>query len=230
MGTWLILTGRRKERLEKLRESLTTTYGSKIHTLHFDVRNPTAVEHAVESLPGEFRDIDILINNAGLAVGMDMVHEGIMEDWERMIDTNVKGLLYVTRKITPGMVQRRTGHIINISSIAGKEIYPMGNVYSATKHAVQSLTRAMRIDLLKYGIKVSSIAPGAVNTEFSTVRFKGDQQRADKVYEGFTPLSGADIAEAILFMITRPPHVNIDDMLIMATSQGSSRDFHRQPE
>lgn len=227
-GYRLIITGRRKERLVQLQKELQSQYNAEVHSVAFDVRNLKETDLSIQSLPENFKAIDILINNAGLAAGLAPFHEGSFEDWEQMIDTNIKGLLYTTRLITPGMIERRSGHIINISSIAGKEIYPMGNVYGASKHAVQSLTKAMRIDLLQYGIKVSAIAPGAVNTEFSTVRFKGDIERANAVYKGFEPLYGADVAEAILFVITRPEHVNIDDILIMPTAQAYSRDFNRK--
>jgi 3-hydroxy acid dehydrogenase / malonic semialdehyde reductase len=226
-GFRLILTGRREERLNSLRKRLVSEFGSEIHCLKFDIRNNSAVEAAISKLPDEFSHIDILINNAGLAAGLNPLHEGALHDWEQMIDTNLKGLLYITRLVAPRMVDSGSGHIINISSIAGKETYPMGNVYSATKHAVQSLTKAMRLDLLPHGIKVSSVAPGAVNTEFSTVRFKGDTARANAVYNGFTPLSGKDVAEVILFILQRPGHVNIDDILIMPTAQAFSRDFNR---
>jgi NADP-dependent 3-hydroxy acid dehydrogenase YdfG len=172
--------------------------------------------------------VDVLVNNAGLAVGLSQIHEGVVDDWERMIDTNIKGLLYITRQISPGMVARGSGHIINIGSIAGKEAYENGNVYNATKFAVDGLTQAMRIDLVDYGIKVTAINPGAADTEFSKVRFKGDQEKADKVYEGFMPLYAEDIAETILFVVTRPPHVNIDDLLIMATSQARTRKICRK--
>lgn len=227
-GYRLTITGRRDDRLTKFCEKLKIDFGAEVHSLCFDIRNNDQTRKAIESLPENFQHIDILINNAGLASGLNTVQDGVLEDWERMIDTNIKGLLYITRLVSPGMVARRSGHIINISSIAGKETYPMGNVYCATKHAVESLTKAMRIDMLQYGIKVSSVSPGAVNTEFSLVRFKGDQERADAVYQGFRPLSAADVAEAILFAISRPPHVNIDDMLIMPTAQAYSRDFNRK--
>lgn len=224
----LIITGRRKKRLEKLATQIQEDTYCKIHILHFDIRNLEETEKAFNSLPTEWKNIDILINNAGLAVGMNPLQEGVIDDWERMIDTNVKGLLYITRLVTPKMVEKKSGHIVNISSIAGKETYPMGNVYCATKHAVQSLTQGMRLDMLKHGIKVSSVCPGAVETEFSIVRFKGDENKADKVYEGFTPLYAKDIAETILFVITRPEHVNIDDILVMPTAQGFSREFNRK--
>jgi NADP-dependent 3-hydroxy acid dehydrogenase YdfG len=171
--------------------------------------------------------VDVLVNNAGLAAGLSHIHEGDLNDWEQMIDTNLKGLLYITRLISPGMVERKNGHIINIGSIAGKEAYEKGNVYNATKFGVDGLTRAMRIDLVEHGIRVTSVNPGAAETEFSMVRFKGDREEAGKVYEGFTPLYAEDIAEAILFAVTRPPHVNIDDLTIMATAQASATRISR---
>jgi NADP-dependent 3-hydroxy acid dehydrogenase YdfG len=227
-GYRLIITGRRADRLEKLKKELSKNGRSEILALNFDVRKPDEVDKALDDLPSPFDKIDILVNNAGLAVGLSPLQEGVLDDWERMIDTNVKGLLYVTRKVVPRMIGQKSGHIINISSVAGKEVYPNGNVYCASKHAVQSLTKSLRLELLKYNIKVSSVAPGAVNTEFSLVRFKGDQQRADQVYDGINPLKAEDIGEVIYFMITRPPHVNIDDVLIMPTDQAFSRDFNRK--
>lgn len=224
----LILTGRRSELLVLLKGKIETETEAKVFTLNFDIQNLEATETAIQSLPEKWKNIDILINNAGLAAGFNTVQEGLIDDWERMIDTNLKGLLYITRILSPVMVERGSGHIINISSIAGKETYPFGNVYCATKHAVQSLTKGMRIDLLKHGIKVTSISPGAVETEFSLVRFSGDEQRAKQVYNGFTPLNANDIAETILFALTRPKHVNIDDILIMPTDQAYSRDFNRK--
>lgn len=223
----MILTGRRSDRLESLKSELERDHSVRVHCLAFDIRDSRLTQVAVDTIPEEFRPVDILINNAGLAVGLNPVQSGELDDWERMIDTNIKGLLYMTRLIAPMMIERKSGHIINISSIAGKETYPMGNVYCATKHAVQSLTKAMRLEMLQYGIKVSSIAPGAINTEFSIVRFKGDSERANEVYKGFVPLMAEDIADTIFFIITRPPHVNIDDILIMPTAQAFSRDFNR---
>ena len=223
----LILTGRRSERLQKLKEEILKKNQCRVEILCFDIRNKEETASAIESLPDEMKNIDVLINNAGLAAGLDPIHEGNLDDWEQMIDTNVKGLLYITRLISPIMVKRNSGHIVNLSSVAGREAYASGNVYCATKFAVQALTQGMRIDLVKHGIKVSSIAPGAVETEFSVVRFKGDEERADNVYKGFTPLYAEDIAETILFMVTRPAHVNIDDVLIMPTAQAFSREFHR---
>jgi len=226
----LILTGRRAERLRLLKDKLVTETKSKVFLLNFDIRSLEETTDAIISLPDEWKNIDVLINNAGLAAGMSNIHEGDIDDWEQMIDTNVKGLLYITRLVSPIMVKRGTGHIVNISSIAGKETYPMGNVYCATKHAVQSVTKGMRLDLLKHGIKVSTVSPGAVDTEFSIVRFKGDEERAKQVYKGFTPLYAQDIAESILFIVTRPKHVNIDDILVMPTDQAFARDFNRRDD
>ena len=223
----LIITGRRKERLKALQDKIQTATQAKVFILNFDIRNLAENEAAINSLPDEWRKIDVLINNAGLAAGFSNIQDGLIDDWERMIDTNIKGLLYVTRLVSNIMIGNGKGHIINISSIAGKETYPMGNVYCASKHAVQSLTKAMRLDLLKHGIKVSSVSPGAVETEFSVVRFYGDADRAKQVYNGFTPLNAGDVAETILFILTRPSHVNIDDILIMPTAQAYSRDFNR---
>jgi 3-hydroxy acid dehydrogenase / malonic semialdehyde reductase len=222
----LIITGRRSDRLALLQKKIGQT-PAKVYSLNFDVRNREETEKAIKSLPPEWQRIDILINNAGLAVGLSGINDGVPDDWDRMIDTNIKGILYISRITSAKMMERKSGHIINISSIAGKETYPMGNVYCATKHAVQSLTKGMRLDFLNHGIKVTSVCPGAVDTEFSLVRFKGDDQKAKKVYEGFKPLSARDIAETILFVITRPEHVNIDDILVMPTAQAYSRDFNR---
>ncbi len=223
----LLLTGRREERLDKIAKELSEKYSSEVLTLSFDIRNVSEVEKAIESLPEEWKTIDILINNAGLAVGMNTIQEGVIDDWERMIDTNIKGLLYITRQILPLMIARQKGHIINIGSIAGKEVYPNGNVYCATKHAVDALSKAMRIDTVKHGIKVTQIAPGAIETEFSVVRFKGDEDKAANVYKGYTPLSPDDIANAVYFTSTLPNHVNINDMVIMPVSQASSTVFNK---
>lgn len=224
----LILTGRRKEKLELVKKEIEIKTSAEVLTLNFDIRDFEETKKIINNLPKQWQEIDILINNAGLAVGFSTVQEGDVDDWERMIDTNIKGLLYLTRCISPLMTERGKGHIVNISSIAGKETYPFGNVYCATKHAVQSLTKGMRIDMLERGIKVSSVSPGAVNTEFSLVRFKGDEEKAKQVYNGFTPLFAEDIAETILFVISRPKHVNIDDILVMPTDQAFSRDFNRK--
>lgn len=224
----IIITGRRKQRLENLKSKIEKETEAKVLVLHYDIRSLEENRKAIESIPEEWKNINVLINNAGLAAGLSSIDEGDFDEWNRMIDTNLKGLLFITRLITPGMVKRGAGHIINISSIAGKETYPMGNVYCASKHAVQALTKGMRLDLLKYGIKVSSVSPGAVETEFSIVRFNGNEERAKQVYRGFTPLFAHDVAETILFILTRPKHVNIDDVLIMPTDQAYSRDFNRK--
>lgn len=224
----LILTGRRKERLDELKERLEKEFQIKCLTLAFDVRNNTQVESAFDSLPAEWKNIDVLINNAGLAVGLNPIQEGVLDDWERMIDTNVKGLLYVTRKILPWMIDRKNGHVINIASIAGKEVYSQGNVYCGTKHAVDAISRAMRIDTVQHGIKVTNVAPGAVETEFSLVRFKGDESRADNVYKGYEPLYGKDIADVIYYIASLPKHVCINDIVITPTAQASASIFHKE--
>lgn len=218
----LIITGRRKELLEDLKKELGVKHRCDVLSLNFDIRNKAKVDEAIDNLPDAWKKIDVLVNNAGLAAGLSPIQSGDVEDWEQMIDTNIKGLLYITRKVSPLMIDNGFGHIINLSSIAGKEVYENGNVYCATKHAVDALTKAMRIDLVKHNIKVTSISPGMADTEFSLVRFKGDATKANKVYEGLTPLFAEDIAEAILFVITRPAHVNINDMLIMPTAQASA--------
>ncbi|MFZ5553296.1 MAG: SDR family oxidoreductase [Bacteroidota bacterium] len=221
-GYRLILTGRRKERLDELSEKLSSSHGVKVHTLCFDVRHRKETEQQLSQLPADFLPIDILINNAGLALGFSSIEDGNTDDWETMIDTNVKGLLYVTRAIAPGMKEKKSGHIFNIGSIAGKETYKNGNVYCATKHAVDSLTKAMRIDLLPYGIKVTGICPGAAETEFSLVRYKGDSDRAKNVYNGFIPLTAEDIAEIIWFAASRPAHVCLNDIVITPTAQANA--------
>ena len=215
----LILTGRRADRLQAIAEKLKQRYAVEIKTLVMDVRRKEEVEKGLHSLPDEWKKIDVLINNAGLSQGLDPIHLGSTDDWDTMIDTNIKGLLYVTKVVSGWMAGRKQGHIINIGSIAGKETYPNGNVYCATKHAVDSLNKAMRIDLLTYGIKVTGIHPGAVETEFSEVRFKGDKERAKKVYTGFQPLTAEDIANVIWFAASRPDHVNINDLVVMPKAQ-----------
>jgi 3-hydroxy acid dehydrogenase/malonic semialdehyde reductase len=227
-GYQLILAARRKERLEKLAEELKQAYSTKSYLIELDVRDKAAVNEVFGNLPAEWKAVDVLVNNAGLSQGLDPIQTGDTDDWDRMIDTNIKGLLYITRAITPGMVERKTGHIINIGSIAGKEVYPNGNVYCATKHAVDALSKGMRIDLLPYGIKVTAIHPGMVETEFSIVRFKGDEDRAAAVYHNLEPLVAQDIAEAAWFAISRPPHVNINDLLIMPTIQANSTQIFRK--
>lgn len=222
-GYNLIITGRRKERLDEIKDFLQTEFNVKIHTLCFDVRNLEETKNAIESIDEkEFQHIDILINNAGLASGMSSIEEGNYDDWDVMIDTNIKGLLYVSREILPKMKEQGYGHIINISSTAAKDAYPNGNVYCATKHAVDALSKSMRIDLLKYGIKVTSINPGACETEFSLVRFKGDEQRAKKVYEGFTPLTPQDVADSVYFAATLPKHVCINDLTLTCLTQANA--------
>ncbi len=222
-GHRLILTGRREERLNELAARL------EVETLclTFDVREQAAVADILGNLPENWKEIDVLVNNAGLAVGRSPIHEGDIDDWERMIDTNIKGLLYVTRVISPGMTTRKKGHIINISSIAGKEVYLGGNVYCATKQGVDALSKAMRMDLLQFGIRVTNIAPGMVDTEFSIVRFKGDEDKARAVYEGLQPLTGEDIADVIFYAATLPAHVCLNDIVVMPTCQASATQVHR---
>jgi 3-hydroxy acid dehydrogenase/malonic semialdehyde reductase len=221
-GYQVIITGRRKTRLDVLERQLKEKYQIKVLSLCFDVRNAGETKNALNSIPTEWQAIDVLVNNAGLAAGLGSVQNGSLDDWEQMIDTNIKGLLYVTRIVCPWMAQRNKGHIINIGSIAGKEVYANGNVYCATKHAVDALTKAMRIDLLPHGIRVTQIAPGMAETEFSIVRFKGDEERAKNVYKGLKPLTADDIAETIFWCASRPAHVNINDIVIMPTAQANS--------
>jgi hypothetical protein len=225
----IIITGRRTDLLANTHDEIKKCSDADVCTLNFDIRNHKKVVESVKALKGKWTKIDVLVNNAGLASGLDFIHEGkIKEDWERMIDTNLKGLLYITREITPMMVRRKTGHIVNISSIAGREVYEKGNVYCATKHAVEALTKGMRIDLVKHNIKVTSVAPGMVETEFSIVRFHGDTQKANKVYEGFKPLCADDIADTILYIVTRPSHVCINEILIMPTAQANATIVNRK--
>jgi len=216
----LILCGRRKDRLQKLAGDL--KLHTEVTTLSFEVRNQKEVAASIDSLPTAWKDIDVLINNAGNAHGLDPIQTGSVDDWDAMMDINVKGLLYVTKAVLPVMIKRNSGHIINIGSIAGKEVYANGNVYCASKFAVDALTKGMRIDLNAHSIKVTAIHPGLVETEFSLVRFKGDEQRAASVYKGFDPLQGQDIADLILFALTRPPHVVIADLVVLPTAQASA--------
>ncbi len=226
-GWNVIITGRRAERLEKLKKELGTDI--RVLTLCFDVRNEDEVNEAIATLPAEVKSkLSILVNNAGLAVGRGPLDEGLTDDWNRMIDTNVKGLLHVSKAVIPVLKQNGGGHIVNLGSIAGKEVYAGGNVYCATKHAVDALSRAMRIDLVHDNIKVTNIAPGAAETEFSLVRFKGDEQTAKNVYHGFDPLVAEDIADSIYYVCTRPKHVTINDLVIMPTAQASSTVFHKR--
>jgi len=219
-GLHVILCGRRQERLDALQKELSEI--TKVHTLNFDVRDKEVVFKQLQNLPEPFSKIDILINNAGNAHGKDPIDEGNTDDWDAMIDINVKGLLYVTKAILPQMIERKSGHIINIGSTAGKEVYPTGNVYCASKHAVDAINEGMRLDLNGKGIKIGAINPGLVETEFSEVRYKGDTEKADKVYQGYTPLQPEDIADIIWFAVTRPPHVNIADLTVMCLDQSSS--------
>lgn len=216
----LVLCGRRQERLDELKQELSKF--TSVHTLQFDVRDKEAVFEQIGSLPDTFSPIDILINNAGNAHGLDPIQTGSLDDWDAMIDGNIKGLLYVSKAIIPQMIARKSGHIINIGSTAGKEVYPNGNVYCATKHAVDALNQGMRIDLNSHNIRVGAIHPGLVDTEFSTIRFKGDSEKAQNVYKGFTPLIAEDIADIIHFVVSRPYHVNIADLVVMPTAQANS--------
>jgi len=227
-GSKLILNARRTERLETLAEELHQTYGTATLVCPFDVRKLDRAKVAIEKLTREWQSIGILINNAGLARGLDRFQEGRIEDWEEMIDSNVKGLLYVTRLVLPGMLSRGKGHIVNIASIAGMQTYPRGNVYCASKAAVRVLSDGLRQDLLGSPIRVTTISPGLVETEFSQVRFRGDTERAAQVYNGLTPLTGDDVADAVVYAVTRPPHVNINEIVILPTDQASSTMVHRR--
>ena len=227
-GHNLIITGRRKILLDELAKDLILTHQVDVLPLCFDVRKLSEVENAITSLKDKWRSIDVLVNNAGLAVGLNPIHEGVIDDWERMMDTNVKGLLYMIRMVSPMMVARKRGHIINIGSLAGKEVYPMGNVYCGSKFAVDAITKGARIDLVSHHIKVTQIAPGAADTEFSTVRFKGDKTRADAVYNGFKPLSAEDVADVVYYVTTLPDHVNVNDLVLMPTAQASTVVMHKE--
>ncbi|MCB0754862.1 MAG: SDR family oxidoreductase [Flavobacteriales bacterium] len=226
LGYNLILTGRRKDRLDKFKSQLESEYKVSVSIHAFDIRERRQVEDFCRNEIGD-QQIDVLVNNAGLASGLAPLHAGDIEDWEKMIDTNVKGLLYITRELAPRMVDAGSGHIINVGSIAGVEVYPNGNVYCATKHAVRAISEGLRKELYDKGIRVTNIAPGLVETEFSIVRFHGDKSRADNVYQGMSPLTAEDIADCIAFVATRPPHVNIADMLILPSDQGSSTQVKR---
>jgi 3-hydroxy acid dehydrogenase/malonic semialdehyde reductase len=226
-GYDVIITGRREDRLSELKKELESKYKAKVQTLNFDIRKLSEVEKAINSLSSDWKKIDVLVNNAGLAAGLSAIQDGNVDHWERMIDTNIKGLLYITKTVSQLMIGNKKGHIINVGSIAGKEAYANGNVYCGTKHAVDALNKGMRIDLLQHGIKVSAVNPGMVETEFSIVRFDGDENRAKKVYEGFQPLKPEDIAETIYWMASRPSHVNINDVIIMPTAQANSTTVKR---
>lgn len=225
-GIHLVLCGRREDRLNQMKQALGKLV--PVHTLNFDVRNKQDVQQAIASLPTVFSQIDILINNAGNAHGLDPIQDGNIEDWDAMLDINVKGLLYVSKALIPQMIERKAGHIINIGSTAGKEVYPKGNVYCASKHAVDAINQGMRIDLNPFGIRVGAVNPGLVETEFSKVRFKGDATRAENVYKGFKALQPEDIADVIHFVVTRPYHVNIADLIVMPTAQASSTILNRE--
>jgi 3-hydroxy acid dehydrogenase/malonic semialdehyde reductase len=226
-GYNLILTGRRMKRLEDLAQHLNNKYNIEVAVSSFDIRSREQVINNLEGLPAEWKKVDVLINNAGLSQGLDPIDKGSYDDWDTMIDTNIKGLLYTSKVVSNWMIANGSGHIINLGSIAGKEVYPNGNVYCATKHAVDALNKGMRMDLLQYGIKVTAIHPGAVETEFSEVRFKGDKEKAKKIYEGFDPLVAQDIADTIWFVASRPPHVNINDLIIMPTAQASATNIFK---
>lgn len=229
-GANLILAARRSTILEKLEEDIRAKYGVKTFIVKLDVKNKQEVEWAVNSLPDEWKNIDILLNNAGLAKGLNKIYEDDTENWDEMIDTNVKGLLYVTRAIVPGMVERESGHVINIGSTAGHEAYPKGHVYCATKHAVNAITKSLRIDVVDKNIRVSTVDPGAVETNFSNVRFLGDKEKAKSMYKGLTPLVAEDVAESVVFCATRPPHANIAEIIMMPTQQASALVFHRKED
>lgn len=221
-GWKIIITGRREERLLNLQEALRKKYGVEVLALNFDIRNRDLTLNELSNLPKEFTDVDVLVNNAGLALGLSSIDEGDVDEWEQMIDTNVKGMLYAIRAIAPGMRARKSGHIINIGSTAGKEAYKNGNVYCATKHAVEAITKGTRADLLPYNVKVTSVCPGMAETEFSEVRFSGDTNRAKQVYQGFEPLRPEDIAEVVYFAATRPAHVCLNDVILTPTAQANS--------
>jgi 3-hydroxy acid dehydrogenase / malonic semialdehyde reductase len=227
-GAKVLMCARRIDRVQALASELINAYGDgNARAFQLDVRNQNDVEQTITALPPEWQDIEVLVNNAGLSRGLEKLHEGDLQDWEEMIDTNVKGLLYVSRAVIPGLVKRGKGHVINVGSIAGVEVYPNGNVYCATKHAVRALSTGMRMDLLGTPIRVTNIQPGMVETEFSLVRFHGDQGRADKVYENLQPLTPDDIADLIVFAATRPPHVDIAELTVMPTAQASAILNHR---
>ncbi|MEO1211597.1 MAG: SDR family oxidoreductase [Cyanobacteria bacterium J06638_20] len=225
----LILAARRRDRLDALATELQKSYQTEVLCLEMDVCDRTQVETALGTLPDNWQNIAVLVNNAGLSRGLNKLQEGSIQDWEEMIDTNVKGLLYVTRTVLPGMVAQQQGHVINIGSIAGHQTYPNGNVYCATKAAVRALTEGLKLDLVGTPVRVSTVDPGLVETEFSDVRFRGDRDRAKTVYQGLTPLTGHDIAEVVLFCATRPPHVNLNEIIVMPTDQASATLVHRRP-
>jgi 3-hydroxy acid dehydrogenase/malonic semialdehyde reductase len=226
-GARLILVARRKDRLEKITQELIDKYSSEIHLLELDVTAHDKIKTAIASLPDEWQKIDLLINNAGLSLGLDKIQDGKIDDWHKMIDTNIKGLLFMTREILPQMVERKSGHVINIGSISSHEVYAGGVVYCATKHAERALSNGLRYDLLGTNVRVTSVDPGAVVTEYSLVRFNGDKERADNVYKNMTPLSAADIAETVYYCASRPAHINVQDIIVMPTDQASVHATYR---
>jgi 3-hydroxy acid dehydrogenase / malonic semialdehyde reductase len=226
-GARLILVARRADPLQQLAEQLRREHGTECHTLTLDVRDVGVVTHMLTELPAEWCEVDVLVNNAGLARGLEPLQEGDPREWDEMIDTNIKGVLAVTRAIAPGMVERGRGHIINLGSTAGHEVYPGGAVYCATKHALDAITRGLRMDVLGSGVRVSTVDPGMVETRFSIVRFRGDEERAARVYEGVNPLTAEDVADAVLWCASRPPHVNIDQIVLRPTNQATSTMVHR---
>ncbi len=227
-GARLILCARRAVKLQEVVRAIRERHPAEVHAFVLDVRDRSAVEHAVGTLPAAWRAIDILVNNAGLSRGLDKLHEGSIDDWEEMLNTNVKGLLYISRAVIPGMVERGRGTIVNIGSIAGQEVYPGGNVYCASKHAVDAITRGLRMDLVDTPVRVCTVDPGLVETEFSIVRFHGDAERAKKAYTGLRPLTPDDIADAVLYAATRPPHVSINQIVLMPSAQASATVVHRE--
>lgn len=227
-GYDVIINGRREERLERLKSRLEADYAIKVLSLPFDVSNRVAALNAIQNIPEEWKDISVLINNAGLALGRDLFDESEIDDWDTMIDTNVKGLLYVTKAVLPMMIKKQRGHIINLGSVAAKQVYEKGHVYCATKFAVEALSQAMRIDMLRHNIKITAIHPGAAETEFSLVRFGGDEEKANEIYKGYKPLTGKDVAEVIYFCTTLPEHVSINDLVITPTQQADAIYFYRK--
>ena len=227
-GAKLVLFARRKDRLQELSSELKQKHGATSYIVELDVRDRKAVQQVFNKLPDEWQKVDVLVNNAGLSRGLDKLQDGSIDDWEEMIDTNIKGLLYITRAVLPGMVARDRGTVINIGSIAGHELYPKGNVYAATKHAVDALTRGLRLDLVETSVRVCTVDPGLVETEFSMVRFRGDAERAQKTYLGLQPLTPQDIADAVLYCATRPPHVQISEMILLPVHQASPMLVHRK--
>jgi 3-hydroxy acid dehydrogenase / malonic semialdehyde reductase len=229
-GSDLLLSARRKERVDRLAKHISDNYGVRTRSFKLDVIDQKDVERVVHALPPDWKEIDILVNNAGLSRGLDRLYEGKVQDWDEMVDTNIKGLLYVTRAVLPGMVERKRGHVINLGSIAGHQVYPGGNVYCASKAAVNLLSLGMRMDLHGTGVRVSSIEPGLVQTEFSEVRFRGDRERAATVYADTRPLKAEDVADAVIFCATRPPHVDVSNIVIMPTDQASVYHVFRTPK